>query len=101
MRAELEKIASKGISQLELASARGNVSGGLALRFESSQARMSRLLAAEIAMGEFLDLDQTLKLFNEVENEDIIRVASRLVQQPQSLVVVGEADYSDLAALVD
>lgn len=100
MAAELEKIASNGITEAELGSARGNVSGGLALRFESSQARMNRLLAAEIAMGEFLDLEQTLKLFNEVENDDVKRVAQRLVQQPQSLVVVGEADYSNLAALV-
>lgn len=101
MRGEIEKIAESGITEQELGAARGNVSGGLALRFESSQARMNRLLAAEIAMGEFLDLDKTLELFNAVENEDIIRVAQRLVSSPQSLVVVGDGDYSGLASLVD
>jgi predicted Zn-dependent peptidase len=42
MVAELEKVAASGITEAELDLAKGNISGGFALRLASSQARMDR-----------------------------------------------------------
>lgn len=58
---EFEKIAQSSITTDELELAIGNISGGLALKFESSQARMSRLVGSEMSTGEFFDLDETIE----------------------------------------
>ena len=90
MRTELEKLAQEGATRAELELALGNLSGGLALRFESSLARMNRLLGAEIGNGEYLSVSEVIERFSAVSLEDIQRVAQRLVASPRSLVVVGE-----------
>ena len=68
----------------------GNISGGLALRFESSLARMNRLLGAEIGNGEYLSVSEVIDRFRSVSLPDIQRVAQRISSSPSSLVVVGE-----------
>jgi len=90
MIAEFEKIAANGITEDELALAKGNISGSLALKFESTQARMSRLASAEIVQGQFIDLDQSLAMFEKVTNEDIIALAADLASRDRSIVAVGD-----------
>ncbi|CAB4630207.1 unannotated protein [freshwater metagenome] len=87
---ELEKVAVSGITPAELSLAKGNISGSLALKFESNQARMSRLASAEIVAGEFLDLDATIEAFEAVELLDIQQLAQDLLARPRSVVAVGD-----------
>ena len=47
-----QELADNGVTQAEYDLALGNITGGLALRYESSIARMNRLLSAEIGTGE-------------------------------------------------
>ena len=91
---ELEKVATKGITKGELELAQGNISGSLALKFETNQARMSRLATAEIVSGEFMDLDESLARFEQVSLEDVQSLAAELVSRPRSLVAVGEVDQA-------
>ncbi|MEY3909196.1 MAG: hypothetical protein RLZZ90_1103, partial [Actinomycetota bacterium] len=90
MIAEFEKIAVDGIREDELALAKGNISGSLALKFESTQARMNRLIAAEIINGQFLDLDDSLGHVNAVTVEDVRALAADLAGRERSIVAVGE-----------
>ena len=90
MKDELNKLAQEGATQAELDLAFGNVSGGLALRFESTLARMNRLLGAEIGNGEYLSVSEVLERFRQVTLTDVQSVAQRIVANPSSLVVVGE-----------
>lgn len=90
MRSELDKLAQDGATEAEFELALGNISGGLALRFESSLARMNRLLGAEIGNGEYLSVSEVIDRFRAVSLEDIQRVAQRITASPSSLVVVGE-----------
>ena len=90
MIAELEKVAKSGISKDELDLAKGNISGSLALKFETNQARMSRLASAEIVAGEFMDLDETITRFDEVELSEVQELASALMALPRSIVAVGD-----------
>ena len=92
MIAELGKIASDGITEAELSLAKGNISGGLALKFETNQARMSRLASAEIVSGEFLDLDETLRRFEAVALSEVSDLAKDLLAKPKSLVAVGDVE---------
>lgn len=89
MREELEKLASEGVTSQELELAIGNVSGGLALRFESTLARMNRLLGAEIGNGEYLSVSEVMERFRSVSRSDVQSVAQRLMANQGSLVVVG------------
>jgi predicted Zn-dependent peptidase len=90
MIAELEKVAESGISQDELALAKGNISGSLALKFETNQARMSRLASAEIVSGEFMDLDETITRFDGVVLAEVQALAKDLIEKPRSIVAVGD-----------
>jgi len=87
---ELDKVAQYGITPAELDLAKGNISGGLALKFESTQARMSRLAGAELTDGEFLDLDATLANYAAVELEHIRVLAADLLTRQKSFVAVGD-----------
>jgi predicted Zn-dependent peptidase len=91
---EIEKVATTGITKTELELAQGNISGSLALKFETNQARMSRLATAEIVSGEFMDLDESLARFEQVSLEDVQSLAAELVSRPRSLVAVGDVDQA-------
>lgn len=67
----------------------GNLTGGLALRYESSMARMNRLLSAEIGSGEYLSTSEIMERFSTVTLADVQRVAQRIASGSRSLVAVG------------
>ena len=90
MLAELEKVASEGITDAELDLAKGNISGGLALKFESTQARMSRLTGAELTDGEFIDLDESLRRYDAVSLADVQLVAKLMSESKKSFIAVGD-----------
>jgi predicted Zn-dependent peptidase len=94
MIAELEKVAKSGITKDELDLAKGNISGSLALKFETNQARMSRLASAEIVAGEFMDLDETIIRFDGVELSEVQELAAELMALPRSIVAVGDVTES-------
>jgi len=91
---ELEKVANSGITMDELNLAKGNIAGSLALKFETNQARMSRLASAEIVAGEFMDLDDTSARFDSVELSEVQELAQDLIGREQSIVAVGDVTES-------
>jgi predicted Zn-dependent peptidase len=100
MLSEFERLATDGITEEELVLAQGNISGGLALKFESTQARMSRLVAAEVVNGQFLDLDETLKHFKAVTAEEVRLLAADLAGRDRSIVAVGDITEKTFAPFV-
>ncbi|MET0933117.1 MAG: pitrilysin family protein [Mycetocola sp.] len=89
---ELRLLASGGVTSEELERANGQLSGASALALEDSDTRMSRLGRAEITLGEFLDLDESLKRLALVTADDVQALAADLVSRPLSLAVVGAVD---------
>lgn len=100
MVAEFEKIASEGIREDELSLAKGNISGSLALKYESTAARMNRLISAEIVNGEFFDLDDSLLHVNSVTAADVQKLAADLAERDRSLVAVGDVKESTFAEFI-
>jgi predicted Zn-dependent peptidase len=98
---ELELLATTGITDRELAVAKGNLRAETLLACEDSGARMSRIGAALLLHGEVHTVDEVLARVALVEREDVQRAAEELVAAPRSLSVVGpfEADAFDGAAL--
>jgi predicted Zn-dependent peptidase len=78
----------------------GNISGGLALKFESSQARMSRLIGSEMTTGEFLDLDETIEHYSNVTIADVQSLVQWLQQNDQSIVAVGDVERKTFEAFL-
>jgi len=101
MRGELEAMAETGPTERELDLARGNISGSLALRFESSMARMNRLLATELGTGDFLSLSEVIERYHAVTAPEVRDAAATLAQNPGALVVVGAESLRDLEALAE
>jgi len=94
-----QELADKGVTQAEYDLALGNITGGLALRYESSIARMNRLLSAEIGTGEYLSVSEVMQRFRAVSLSDVQQIAQRIISSPSSLIAVGEGleQLQDLA----
>ena len=94
--AELQRIASDGVTEEEHARVLGQVSGSSALALEDSDTRMSRLARAELGAGELFTLDASLERFQAVTAEDIRSVAADLAAGPLTVVAVGDTARSRL-----
>lgn len=92
MLAELQRLADDGVTDEEIARAYGQLSGASALALEDSDTRMSRLGRAEITLGEFIDLDESLRRLALVTADDVQALAADLVSRPRSLAAVGAVD---------
>ncbi|WP_022881784.1 M16 family metallopeptidase [Gryllotalpicola ginsengisoli] len=96
---ELARLAEYGITGEELRRAVGQLSGSSALALEDSDTRMTRLGRAEITMGEFADLDESLRRLALVTAADVRELARELLARPRTLVAVGPVADSDFAHL--
>ncbi|WP_025158356.1 M16 family metallopeptidase [Leifsonia aquatica] len=96
---ELHRLADHGITPDELRRAVGQLSGGAALALEDSDTRMSRLGRAEISMGEFADLDESLRRLHLVTADDVRDLARDLADRPVSVSAVGSVTDDLFAGL--
>ena len=96
---EFHRIAETGVSGDELARANGQLSGASALALEDSDTRMSRLGRSEITLGEFSDLDESLRRLSLVTEGEVKELAEELVSRPLSIAVVGAVEAASFSAL--
>jgi predicted Zn-dependent peptidase len=89
LRAELEDLRDGGLTTEEFERAKGHVKGSTVLALEDPGGRMSRLGKSEIAHGEILTVDETLRRVDRVTLDDARRVAERVLSQPMTLTVLG------------
>lgn len=99
MLGEFHRLAESGITAGELTRAKGQLSGAAALALEDSDTRMARLGRAEITLGEFADLDESLRRLDQVTPDDVLALARDLVSRPLSVAVVGNAAEESFSAL--
>jgi len=93
VRGELDRLVSdRGVSDRELAGAKGHLTGSLALSLESSSSRMHRIGRAELTMGEIPSLDHVVEQVDAVTTDDVARVIDRVLGAGlRTLAVVGPA----------
>ncbi len=96
---EFHKLADGGITAEELARAQGQLGGASALALEDSDTRMTRLGRSELTMGEFADLDETLRRINAVTADEVRDLAAELAARPLSVAAVGAVDADALTGL--
>jgi predicted Zn-dependent peptidase len=97
--AELEKLAADGITDVELAKAIGQLSGGIVLALEDTGSRMSRLGRSELVSGEFLDIDETLGRIRAVTRDEVQALARELASAPRTITVVGPFEETETFGL--
>jgi predicted Zn-dependent peptidase len=81
-----------GITDRELAVAKGNIRAELLLSGEDSGARMSRIGASTLLHGEVRSVDDILARIEGVGREDVLAVADDVAQAPRTLSAVGPFD---------
>jgi len=91
VRGELDRlVVDCGVSERELVSAKGHLTGSLALSLESSSSRMHRIGRAELTMGEIPSLDFVVEQVDAVTPDDVARVIDRVLGSGnRTLAVVG------------
>ena len=100
MMSEFKRIA-QGVTAEEISRAMGQLSGAAALALEDSDTRMSRLGRSEITLGEFVDLDESLRRLSLVTADGIRELADDLSSRPLSISAVGAVDESAFAGLAE
>jgi predicted Zn-dependent peptidase len=89
IRGELEDIRDGGLGEEEFERAKGHVRGSTVLSLEDPGGRMSRLGKSEIAHGEILTVNESLRRIQAVTLDDARRVAKRVLSQPMTLAALG------------
>jgi predicted Zn-dependent peptidase len=89
---ELELLASHGITDRELAVAKGNLRAELLLSGEDSGARMGRIGSSLLLHGEVQSIDRVLARIEAVGRDEVLAQAQALVQAPRTLSAVGPFD---------
>jgi predicted Zn-dependent peptidase len=96
---EFRRLATGGITDDEMRRAVGQLSGASALALEDSDTRMSRLGRSEITLGEFADLDESLRRLSLVQADDVRELAVELAARPLSIAAVGTIDAATFDGL--
>jgi predicted Zn-dependent peptidase len=101
--AELDLLAQSGVTERELAVAKGYLRAEMLLSGEDSGARMSRVGASLLLHGEVLSVDDVLARIQAVTREQVLEVAVQLAASPRTVSAVGPFDadefHSHLPAL--
>jgi predicted Zn-dependent peptidase len=96
MEREIDDVRDGGITEAEFERAKSHVKGSTVLSLEDPGGRMSRLGKSEVAHGEILTLDETLRRVEAVTIDDAHVVAKRVLSQPMTLAVVGPKSMKGL-----
>ncbi|WP_435824100.1 M16 family metallopeptidase [Actinoplanes missouriensis] len=98
IRAELDRVAEKGITAEELARGKGMVKGSYVLGLEDTGSRMSRLAKSELLHGDMMGVDELLARVDAVTVAEVNKVAAELFSGERSLAVVGPFGEDDFPA---
>jgi len=77
VRHELNRVASEGLSTLDLERIKQQVKGQVMLSLESTGARLHRLASSALHGEPFLTLDEVLERIDAVTEDDVRRLAAR------------------------
>jgi predicted Zn-dependent peptidase len=90
--AELAAVVDRGLTEAELARAKGSVRGSLALALEDANSRMTRLGRQTVTGGELLSTGERMARIDAVSLADVHAVASEVFAGPRVMTVLGPVD---------
>jgi predicted Zn-dependent peptidase len=87
--AELDRVAEKGITSLELAAAQSHLRGARALGLEDSGARMSRIGYSQLVHGRVPEVEEVDRRMEAVTLDEVNALAAELFASPRTVAAVG------------
>jgi predicted Zn-dependent peptidase len=99
-REQLDLVAAKGITDDEIARAKGQLRGSTVLGLEDTGSQMSRIGKAELLHGDVLGIEEVLAKFEAVTADDVQAVAESVLRQPVSLGIIGPFPGRDFAEVL-
>ncbi len=100
VRAEMSLAAERGLSDDEVARAKGQLRGETVLGLEDTGSRMSRVGKAELVSRDLLTVDEVLARIDAVTPDDVRDVAAEVLTRPLALGAVGPLGKTDLQAAI-
>lgn len=98
VRDELDRLGEKGITERELAVAKGHVRAETLLSLEDSGARMSRIGSSLLLHGRVFAVEELLARVEGVTLDDVAQVAGRAAAEARTVSVVGPFDAAAIPA---
>ena len=86
---EMDRMASDGLSEAEMESARSHMRGSMALGLEDSGARMGRIGHAQLVHGRVLTIDEVEDRLDHLTLDAVNESARRWLSGPRTVVTVG------------
>jgi len=96
--AQLDQLVHRGVTDEELAVAKGYLEGAFLLGLEDSASRMARLGGALSCIGDVRTVDEQVCRYRAVTADDVARVARALLAGTRSLAAVGPVTRKELLA---
>jgi predicted Zn-dependent peptidase len=88
----MEKLATDGLTDDEIARGKGQVRGATVLGQEDTGARMTRIARSELHGDPLLSIDELLTRVDAISSQDVTSIASELLTAPSTLAVIGPFD---------
>jgi predicted Zn-dependent peptidase len=96
---ELDRLLQDGVTDHELALAKGHLKGSLALALEDSGGRMNRIGRSELVHGEVLTVTELVERTEAVTLDDVQRVAERVLGNDRVVALVGPFEEAALTEM--
>jgi predicted Zn-dependent peptidase len=96
---ELDRLLQDGVTDHELALAKGHLKGSLALALEDSGGRMNRIGRSELVHGEVLSVSELVERTDAVTRDDVQRVAERVLGNDRVVALVGPFEEAALTEM--
>jgi predicted Zn-dependent peptidase len=100
VRGELDRIMELGITEEELARAKGHVQGALAISLEDADGRMNRLGRNEVTGLDHRSVDEIVAKVDAVTLSDVVDVSRAAYGGPYVIGATGPFEESDLEEFV-
>lgn len=98
IREVLDQVAVDGLTDAEVARAKGQLRGGLVLGLEDTASRMSRIGKNELNYGRYLGVADTVARIDAVTTEEVCALARTLLRRPggaAAAAVVGPYSHAE------
>jgi predicted Zn-dependent peptidase len=92
--AELNKLATVGITDDELRRTQGQLVGSMMLGLESTDSWMSHVARNEIYFGKIVSTDEICRSIRAVTRDDVVALANRLFR-PEAMTLTALGDFKD------
>lgn len=86
---EIQLLLDKGITEKEFLQAKAHIKGGFILGLESAYSRMSSMGHNQILLGRYIPPEDTIRAIENVQMEDVMRIAGQILKGPRSMALVG------------